>query len=326
MNIRSDCLAASRKALNWAADRIGGDGKIRDSEDIVFGYYKGPVALASAGMNTEAERLIRRLRSHFFRDGTFDRTDSYPTSTVGPAYRDSWIAWGAHMTGAYDLSTASANHLQASLDPLSGGAFAQRGDQPGAPIDWGITCVVMTSLMAQGQFATAIKGGELILNLLDNQPSPTTMLFFRWSAQQGFIKPSAGMSSDAWTINFSGEKQIYWYLGFALVLFGRLYRATGAAKWLRGAEDVLTLVGRCNKEVMACTSNGKIAWGAAEVYRSSGDKRFALLAENIASWICSVQRADGTWIRSAQTDAVPVLLDASFERSYYLNEVARAFA
>src|SRR3546814_10765500 len=98
---------------------------------------------------------------------------------------------------------------------------------------------------------------------------------------------------------------------------------TGERKWIDAAEKLLVFVKTCHPQIFESTSNGKIAWGCAEIFSVTGDAGFRDTSARMAEWICDVQAEDGRWFRSA-AQMIPVAYDATFERVFYLSRVARA--
>jgi len=67
------------------------------------------------------------------------------------------------------------------------------------------------------------------------------------------------------------------------------------------------------------------------MYAVTGDVRWRKLALDIATWLIEVQGDDGIWVRrpqfaSSAAQPLPVSLDTSIERMYYMLEIPRAIA
>src|SRR3546814_1979811 len=85
------------------------------------------LTLTVAGRYLEAERVARKIKRDFYRDGQFGGAQ-YPAATAGPIYRDSWLTWGAHLAGRYDMSVPAANAISRQLCPTTGGVLVD-GDR-----------------------------------------------------------------------------------------------------------------------------------------------------------------------------------------------------
>src|SRR3546814_8248821 len=64
------------------------------------------------------------IKRDFYKDGQFGG-EQYSAATVGPIYRDSWLTWGAHIAGRYDMSVPAARAIARQLCGTTGGALAE---------------------------------------------------------------------------------------------------------------------------------------------------------------------------------------------------------
>ncbi|BAI97207.1 hypothetical protein Sj15T_16490 [Sphingobium sp. TA15] len=313
------CEEAISLGLKWLVERVSDSGELEGSESILFGYYKALLTLTVAGRYLEAERVARKIKRDFYRDGQFGG-EQYPAATVGPIYRDSWLTWGAHLAGRYDMSVPAANAISGQLCPTTGGVLV---DGQGRVVDVGLTCCALTALLAAGRSHEVAKGADLVRALVEDQPEPREALYFRWSPERGYVRPAAGEDGRGWTVRRSESGQIYWYIGYALALMAQMNLLTGERKWIDAAEKLLAFVNGCHPEISESTSNGKIAWGCAELFAVTGDNGFRDVSARMTQWICDVQAQDGRWYRSPD-QSTPVAFDATFERVFYLSRIARA--
>src|SRR3546814_499887 len=108
------CEKAISRGLEWLAGRVSAEGELEGSETVLFGYYKALLTFTAAGRYLEAERAARKIKRDFYKDGQFGG-EQYSAATVGPIYRDSWLTWGAHIAGRYDMSVPAACDRAAAL-------------------------------------------------------------------------------------------------------------------------------------------------------------------------------------------------------------------
>uniref|UniRef100_UPI003B52EB9D hypothetical protein n=1 Tax=Roseovarius indicus TaxID=540747 RepID=UPI003B52EB9D len=319
MDLIEQCETAKSRALGWLESRIEKDGSLVGSEDHIFGYYKGPLALSIGGCQLEADRVARVIKDRFFLDGRFDRGEQYEGAGAGPIYRDSWLTWGMHLLGHFDMSIAGGNSIVARTCRTTGAAFAHEGEDV---LDVGLTCCAMTALLVTGHTEAAIKGSELVLKVINEQPEPSNAVYFRWSPTHGFVTAS-DRQSPGWIVRMGEKGEVYWYLGYCLVLMASMYQVTSNKKWLEGAERVSGFVNACHPEVFESVTSGKIGWGYADLHCVTDDPQYADAAERIGREICEVQDKSGQWFRKAGQPA-PVSFDATFERVFYLTRIERA--
>lgn len=321
--------AAAARAVQWVVPRIGPNGAIEGSEDIVFGYYKVLPALWTGGRPTEAGRVLQRIRTRFFRDGRFETdADAYASASVGYGYRQSWFATGAHMMGAYDVSLEAIAILEGDLEPRCGGLGNAVGDEV---VDWGVTCCAITALLAGNRIPAAVRAGQLIETMIAAQPDPLRMVM-RWDAVSGklVVAPDDGLRRG-WDLAIGGTEQTYWYLGIALYAFARLYRVAADEHWLRSAERVLDFALACRADFAGNMNTSKLAWGASQMASVSSDRRYRDLALEVADWMAESQRPSGIWVRNPkahteESQPIPITLDTTMDRAFYLTETIAALA
>src|SRR3546814_6352169 len=87
---------------------------------------------------------------------------------------------------------------------------------------------------------------------------------------------------------------------------------TGERKWIDAAEKLLVFVKTCHPQIFESTSNGKIAWGCAEIFSVTGDAGFRDTSARMAEWICDVQAEDGRWRSEEHTSELQSLMRISY--------------
>lgn len=322
--------AAAARTANWACDLLAPAG-FRGCPDDVIAYYKAPVGLLLTGHGDAAACALRVAERLFYRDGDFHA----PVSSPGRSYRNGWLAWGAHLLGAYELSEPTLDRLEAGLHAQTGGApdddvlpAAQRTYPAGA------TASVANALLAGGRIDAAIRAGRFVKDLFDAQPAEATRILMVRDAQGMPIEPprtAAGQGSPALVFDLGAPGQICWIFGFALRVFARLHRVTGDQGWLDTADRVGGWISRAHDSLYTNITNGKVAWGAAEMYGVTGRSEWLTLANRIGDWVASQQEDNGIWVRRPQFDSwreqpLPVSLDTSIERMFYMLDIPRALA
>lgn len=325
--------AAARTAA-WACSLLEPAG-FRGCAPNVLAYYKAPVGLlhtGHAGLAAKALGIAERL---FFRDGDFHGHPEDPTPRQGRTYRNGWLAWGAHGLGAFHLSEPTLDRLAAALHPRTGGApdddsasEAQRVYPAGG------TASVANALLAAGRTADAARAGRFLKDLFDAQSTEATRILLVRDAQGALIDPREQRltgGSEGFVFDLGQPAQICWIFGFSLRVFARLYRATGDSSWLSSADRIGGWLQRAHPSLDTNITNAKVAWGAAEMYGATGQREWFDLARRIGDWVASQQDDNGVWVRrpqfaSAREQPLPVSLDTSIERMFYMLDIQRALA
>ena len=76
--------------------------------------------------------------------------------------------------------------------------------------------------------------------------------------------------------------------------------------------------------------SAKLGWGAAMLFRQTGEARWRVIAEAVLSNMVRSQTPEGVWLRPEfrwrVTQPLVVLVDATIERMYYVHEMPGALA
>lgn len=323
---------AAQRTGRWATDLLCSEG-FRDCPPTVLAYYKAPVGMLATGHARSAGQAMHTVERFFFRNGDFHAAEQTPSA--GRSYRNGWLAWGAHLLGAYHLSEPALDRLEASLDAQTGGSpdddtvdLSQRIYPAGG------TASVANALLAGGRVDAAIRAGLFLKDLFDSQSANAGRVLLNRDAQGTLVDPDrlgivAGVESMVFDLGKPG--QICWIFGFSLRMFARLFRATGDRGWLDSAEHLHGWILRAHPSLYANVTNAKVAWGAAEMYGATGQQEWLDLSRKIGEWVIAQQDDSGVWVRRPQySDAteqpLPVSLDTSIERMYYMVDIPRALS
>ena len=327
--------AAAARTVDWAINLIDAGG-FRGCSPEVLAYYKFPIAMLYTGHAAKAAQILSIAEQLFYRNGDFHATATTTSAAnAGRSYRNGWLAWGAHALGAFHLSEPTLDRLESSLDSLSGGA-PDDDEVPSAEKKFmaGATASVTNALLNCGRVDAAIRAGNFLRTLFGEQSSGAKRIFLARNAHGEMIDPSVlGLSSGIENLVFDLERagQICWIFGFALRVYARLFRATGDDSWIEGAQMIRGWIDHAHDSLYTNITNGKLAWGASEMYGATGDQYWRDLALRIGNWVCSEQDASGIWVRRPQFSAadqqpLPISLDTSIERMFYMIDIQRALA
>lgn len=323
---------AAERTTQWACTILD-KGAFGPARGIIGAHYKAPMALLAAGRTAESSQVLGHLKRHFFRDGNFHYGQDDPTPAPGTNYRNGWIAWGAHCLGCYDIAKVSLDFLETQIHPSRGGVVdIPMADPQQRALDVGATACVVNALLAGGRTDAAVRAAQMLRRVFDQASTAGTHILLReqWDGQRiEATAPDTGLPRSMLCISAEQPGQIYWYLGYAMRVLALLYRATGDKDWLTIGHRVGDFTLRCHDEIYACATNGKLAWGATEMYGVTGDERYLTLATRISDWLIATQDPSGVWVRRPQFDTVqaqplPVSLDTSVERLFYMYDIPRA--
>lgn len=328
--------AAQRTAL-WANALLDAEG-FRGCPPDILGYYKFPISMLYTGHAAQGARALSIAEKLFYRNGDFHavaQKTSNSTPIPGRSYRNAWLAWGAHALGAFHLSEPTLDRLESGLHSTTGGAPDDDG-APDSAIKYmaGATASVTNALLNCGRVDSAIRSGMFLRTLFDEQPPFASRILLARSANGEMIDPDLmGISSGIENLVFDLNRpaQICWIFGFTLRVYARLFRATGDPGWIEGAERIRGWIFRAHDSLFTNITNGKVAWGAAEMFGVTGDHVWRDLALRIADWVCAEQETTGIWVRrpqfkSSAEQPLAISLDTSIERMFYMIDIQRALS
>lgn len=320
------------RCARWAINLLGPEG-FKGSEREILGVYKAPMALFACGHQDQAARVLSVVERKFYHDGDFHQDTGVPQLHAGRSYRNAWLAWGAHALGAYHLSQPALDRLEAGLHPTHGGSIDDDTVEPSRRLyPAGGTAKVANALLAAGRLTAAVRAGRFLQTLFDQQSPDATRIFLVADHQGQMLDPEAlaiRQGSESFVFDVSRPHQICWIFGLTLRVYARLYRATGNKTWLTSAEHIHGWITRADPSLFETVTNGKVAWGAAEMASVTGNLKWRSLAQRVGQWMLEQQGKDGVWVRRPQfastaDQPVAVSLDTSLERMFYLVDIPRA--
>ena len=325
--------AAAERGARWAAGRIGEHG-VRGCEDSLSAHYKAPFCLARAGEAEAAARAMRHVLERFHERGDFHRGVAVRAPWTGGTYANGWLASGAGVLGLDDVRRDALDLIERSVDPAIGAPpnlLPHAGDA--APFhDGGTAARAIESLLDGGRLDAALRIGRFLRRLYDRQSPDASHVTWCVDARDRLFSPDdPAQRAPAFMLEPGRTGQVYWFLGFALRVLARLHRVDGDAGWLATAERVRGWLERCDPERLACISNAKLGWGAAEMHAVTGDAYWASVALAVADWLVREQSPSGVWVRRPQyadegAQPLEVSMDTTVERTLYLREILRALA
>jgi len=328
---RTAIAAAAARGARWAAERIGEHG-VRGCEDSLNAHYKAPFCLARAGDADAAARAMRHVLARFYERGDFHRGVAVRAPWTGGTYANGWLASGAGLLGLDDVRRDALDLIERSVDPEIGAPpnlLPGAGDA--APMfDGGTAARAIESLLDGGRIDAALRIGGFLKRLYDRQsPEASHVTWCLDARHRLFSCDDPAQRAPSFMLEPGRTGQVYWFLGFALRVLARLHRVDGDPGWLATAARVRGWLERCDAERLACISNAKLGWGAAEMYAVTGDPVWGEVALAVADWLVREQSPSGVWVRRphhADDAAQPleVSMDTTVERTLYLQEILRA--
>jgi hypothetical protein len=321
----TQCREAAQRTVEWIASRMEEDGTIGEGCGDLACYYKPPYLMQLAGRPWEARRLLDCISARFQRpDGDFRNSDSIKTAdpvlALYPGYTNAWIAMAAHKIGRFDVSFPAWGYLRRFWHEDSGGFALEPATGGSAAVIEVLMCAHLgLTALYLGDLERAQGAGNALATFLDQQPSPETRFFLRMNArgelQTEYDEDAAGLH----VIETHQPGQAWFFIGYPMAFLARLYQASGDTGYLAAARGYFAFSTRCADNMVGEHFAHKVAWGAAELARASGDATPRELSDAIVRQLLAKQGDDGTWMRH---QPLHTRVDQSAEVAIWLLEIA----
>jgi hypothetical protein len=320
-----DCRQAATRTVDGLAARIKADGSLGDDCQDLACFYKLPYLMHLAGHAAEAHRLLDCIHDRFLRpDGDFLTSDRVktvdPVLALYPGYINGWIAMAAHKLGRFDLSFPAWDYLRGFWDAdLSGFAIDRTAHGANGTLEVLMCAHLGLVALYLGDLESAQGSGRALQQFLALQPSPETHFFLRMTGagmlQTDFPAETAGLH----VIAADQPGQAWFFIGYPIAFLTRLFRVTGKPRDLTTARRYFDFAERCASRMIGEHFAHKVAWGAAELARVTGDAAHRALSAEIAKQLIAAQDRDGNWMGDQPAHT---RLDQSAEVAIWLLEIA----
>ncbi|MFQ5810134.1 MAG: hypothetical protein ACE5JM_10995, partial [Armatimonadota bacterium] len=176
-----------------------------------------------------------------------------------------------------------------------------------------------------GAVERAQRAGDLLVQMLDEQPMPDERLYFIRDAS-GLVVDFPPDEATRHVVDTTEEKQWYFITGACAALLVRLCRATSVARYLAAAQQYIEFCTRCGPDRYSTPQSGKAGWGAALLFGLTGDERYEKVARAVGDYLVGSQQEDGTWRNPAVSEEAYVIMDATAEFVVELCEIIEGLA
>ena len=315
---------AANRALAWLTSQVADSGSLGPDGSDLACYYKLPYLMQLAGRVVETHRLLDFISANFQRpNGDFATSERQKTAdpvlSLYPGYINGWIAIAAHKTGRFEISLPAWEYLLGFHDPQSGGFTLQRAEDGNeSHVEVLMTAHLGMAALYFGDLQRAMGAGRVLQQFLDLQPDIGHRFLLRMAQggrlQTDFPAEAAGLH----VIDADQPGQAWFFIGYPMAFLARLYLATGESGFLSGAVRYFDFARRCGERLIAEHFAHKVAWGAAELGRASGDPEHLALSVQIADRLLAAQDASGSWLAD---QAECTRFDQSAEVAIWLLEI-----
>lgn len=336
---RDQVRGARDRGAQWLLQQQRPDGALKDTDNTLATYFKTPLAFSSAGEGAAGKQLLSWVRENALTSiGDFAGTAGRGTQAHNATYANAWLIVGAQRLGNYDLAHRAVERLlQLRFD---GGGFyrvtpdqnvpspnAQDGGLYTSGLVPGTTDLLCTSMsghacLATGRLREAQMAGDLLCRIWEAQPNVPEGVYFQWHEHDGLVTDFSEDAADAFMIIASATKQKYFQVGIAASFLAKLYEITGNDRYLQVACEYLDATDCFADDRFSTPQSGKVGWGAAYVYRLTGDSKYQNIARTVGESLVALQGATGSWVEESQD--MSRQLEVTSEFVALLNEIEDA--
>jgi len=331
-------VQAIERSVGWVIKQQVADGSFGPEIQALQAYYNAPNLLTVTGRYREAGRLADCVQRSFLKpDGDF-RADPDSRSPGQKAYRhiymNGWLVSGFQRMGRFDLSTAGLKYISSFQDEATGGIWsaANADYKPNkALLELSGASTGGLAMLYCEQIERARRAADFICMLVETQPDFDRYLYTVYKPNVGLVTEPPADMLDACVVDAQKEWAWYWQLGFAMHTLGKTYLATGENKYLAIARKLFDFFERCQEDRFRALASGKVAWGAAILYKVTGDDRYLEVIEQILDNFVEMQQPEGTWFNfpyfKSLAEQPPVAtLELTIELAYLSSEVVSTLA
>jgi hypothetical protein len=303
------------RGLGWLRQHDEQISQIRD----LSAHYKAPYLYAVLGDPIRARYYADLMQTRYLQaDGDFrtSRLDrGWADAPVMPAvrylYPNGWIIVGLRKLGVYGVASRGIEFVRRFQSPKLGGFFSRfeiaSGQVDARYLDSSSTAAAGLALLACGFIEEAIRAGNFILRLLEAQPEPERYYYTSWEVGIGLVTDVWGDGDRRFP---GGRKQfclsteadplgeLTWLVGKPMKFLAKLYDQTSDQRYLNGAVTLFDFFHGLGEGRWQNHGSCKIMWAGAELYRHTGEPRFAETAERIFDSLCQSQYPSGFWVHT----------------------------
>lgn len=279
-------------------------------------FYNALYCLRITGSAVELGGTLRWTRTQCTEpDGTFRIRANGPMNNRS-VYFKGWVAYGAHLAEAYDLSFASAAALARWQDKATGGLPSIEPGHGRVPTvtDVNATSLGILAFLAAGHIDAAVHAGKCLCSLIAQQPMPRDKFYCYLSLKDGRLlteepeslkstndiynaaaEPAGEIDRYTFCVTHEAAVNAYAVLSMALAALTLLHRRTKSPELEKAALAIAGFLKTAGAKLWDTGQTSKTLWGLALLNEMHPAKALEQMIEGIAGGICAKQTPDGGW-------------------------------
>jgi len=302
-------LAAQQTEMgNYRGNEAPIDGVYPDTDDIGC-YYKSVYTLRATGQSAAAARMLKYVVQRFRSpEGDYFNTPEVRSSgSYGPVfcqlYQNAWLMRGAAALYWFELAQEMLRFLNTQRNPANGGYYTHVNSKTGI-MDSNSTAVGAYCCILGGQYEKAKQSCDLLLSLLAKQQDEG-ILWSRCTKDGELITDLSDVPEKNHhyaRVSAIDPKQAYWIWAWPMNELIAMYELTNEQPYFDGAVKIFDFLANSHPHAFGFTTAGKDAWGAAKLYRLTGDQRYLDKSLLQMQYILDHQHKDGYMLGEGVAD------------------------
>jgi hypothetical protein len=321
------------RGVKWMLAQSALDGSYRDALPALGAYYKTPYFWAVSGHPAEFGRTVRFMQEVFYGpEGFHSEVDPQATAYTSYFfnYMMGWVARGTWVGGAFAFARRAYEYLVQPQGKTIIAACDQGPTVTTGTRNIGSAANAGVSFLYAGDMASAQHCADFVWSVFEKQDWEDEF-FVRTDAEGEILRDFPQDEQAISVIDMHKPDQMYWHLGIAMALFGKMFEATGQPAYLDRAAVVFDVFDRCRPNVAGDDLTvGKVAYGTAILYRLTGQEHYLTVCRECADNLIRSQESDGFWLYDRRGDIKVLnrstLLDFCAELTTWCMEVTKELA
>jgi hypothetical protein len=294
---------AMTRGANWLIDRFAPKGPIMGVRDLSL-CHKAVWGLYEDGRIAEVERLFDWIAANACMGvGRYGFPEEPPfNNEMQLLYRFLTFGKIAERLRHPAFANDETREETITYQHESGGVFGNKDKaEYMATLNPLFTSFFTEWALAAGLAEPAVRSADFLADIVEmNGPHMAAdpgRFYYLFDPQAGALVTEAAPGEEiACFVDTLKTKQYFYYIGTAMAALADTYAAHGDARHLAAAEELAAFEQRLNPVGLRWPSYCKIGWGAAQLYRLTGDPAHRLMAANVSEvTFIGAQTAAGGW-------------------------------
>lgn len=313
------------RAVKWLVLQLKSDDSYGSNINDLASYYKSPYLFSLSGKLEKANRMLNHIKKKFMRKNGDFTTSSEMKSENGAfveywAYMNAWITLAAQKMGRFDIAYPAHRYLKSFYHPKPGGFTTnQPYGQANNVVDIFSTAHLGLTSLYFGDLEVARAAGNLLQSSWSLQPHKKSECYLRLTPEGKLITDFPADAAIFFVVSAKQPHQAYFMIGYPIAFLGKLYQATGEARYLNTARDYLDFALTCHDNIRSFHFSHKVAWGAAIIANLTKETKYLELATDIADYLLSIQESSGAWLTDQPAHTS---FDQTAEIAIWLKEIS----